>query len=84
MTNALQCAIILNVKDNRKPKRTVERENKKMIKKMTIQELIATLEKIDDKNMIVNFHSISNNDTQKEIIRVFIEKARNTATIIIK
>ena len=61
-----------------------ERGKTKMIKKMTIQELIETLEKIDDKNMVVNFHSISNNDTQKEIVRVSIEKVRNTATIILK
>ena len=55
-----------------------------MMKKMTIQELIETLEKIDDKKMAVNFHSISNNDTQKEIVRISIEKIRNTATIILK
>ena len=61
-----------------------KRGKTKMMKKMTIQELIATLEKINDKSMIVNFHSISNNDTQKEVVRVSIEKARNTATIIVK
>lgn len=55
-----------------------------MMKKMTIQELINALEKIDNKEMIVNFHSISKNDTQKEVVRVSIEKARNTATIIVK
>ena len=55
-----------------------------MMKKMTIQELIETLEKIEDKNMIVNFHSINNNHTQKEVVRVSVEKARNTATIILK
>lgn len=55
-----------------------------MTKKMTIQELINMLEKIDDKNMIVNFHAISNNHTQKEVVHVSIEKVRNTATIILK
>jgi 2-oxoglutarate dehydrogenase complex dehydrogenase (E1) component-like enzyme len=55
-----------------------------MMKKMTIQDLINMLEKVDDKNMAVNFHAISNNHTQKEVVRVSIEKARNTATIIVK
>lgn len=55
-----------------------------MMKKMTIQELINMLEKIDNKEMVVNFHSISNNDTQKEVVRVSVEKVRNTATIILK
>lgn len=61
-----------------------KRGKTKMMKKMTIQELIDMLEKIDNKEMVVNFHSISNNDTQKEVVRVSIEKARNTATIIVK
>lgn len=55
-----------------------------MMKKMTIQELINMLEKIDNKDLTVNFHAISNNDTQKEVVRVSIEKVRNTATIIVK
>lgn len=55
-----------------------------MMKKLTIQELIDMLEKIDDKNLTVNFHAISNNHTQKEVAHIFIEKVRNTATIIIK
>lgn len=51
---------------------------------MTVAELIALLNKVEDKNTIVNFHPISERTYQTGIVEVRTSKYTKTTTITIK
>ena len=51
---------------------------------MTVAELIALLEKVEDKNTTVTFHPISKCDSQETIVKVETSKYTKRTTIVIK
>ena len=51
---------------------------------LTVAELIALLEKVEDKNTTVTFHPISKCDSQETIVKVETSKYTKRTTIVIK
>lgn len=51
---------------------------------LTVAELIALLNKVEDKNTIVEFHSVSNRSYQNTVVDVETSKYTKRTTIIIK
>ena len=51
---------------------------------MTVAELIALLEKVEDKNTTIEFHPISSCSYQDTVVRVDTSKYTKRTTIVIK
>ena len=51
---------------------------------MTVTELIALLNKVEDKNTTIEFHSVSNRSYQDTVVEVETSKYTKRTTIIIK
>ena len=74
------CAIIRPSK-GLKPK---AKEDTSMKNTMTVTELIALLNKVEDKNTTIEFHSVSNRSYQDTVVEVETSKYTKRTTIIIK
>ena len=81
MTNTLPRVIIKTQRERGPPK---SKGVNTMKNTMTVAELIALLNKVEDKNTTVEFHSISNRAYQDTIVDVKTSKYTKHTTITIK